>query len=152
MLFGTPLWMIDYSLPWYVCAALYPLYHANIAHLAANCISIRYLFAPRRLANKSVLLVSYAISFLVYPLSQTPVLGISNLLFAAIGLRTPAFSDSWWRSTNSIIFLAITVGMLFIPCYAGITHIVSFAIGVLIAAISRKFKPILDDVKRYCNY
>jgi len=136
------------SLPYMVQALVYPLLHANLLHLLVNIYAIYLLFDPRRKDNLRCLTTGLFISFLVYPLSFRPVIGISNLLYAVIGMRAPSFSSPYWKSPAVIIFLAVTVGMVFIPSIAASTHIAAFVLGVLFSIILRVYKSLDYDYRR----
>lgn len=145
ILFGT---LPSQGAPFLVRALTYQFFHANILHLIVNCIAIWQVFKPVRKDNLRNLVISFIIGVAVYGLSPRPVLGISNIIFAMIGLHTPALSHPWWRQTNVRIFFVITVLMAFIPSISAITHIASFIIGAGIASLFRSVRSVQDDIKR----
>ena len=131
-------------------ALSYPLFHGNVWHLAVNIIAVWGIYSPRYVCKPCRdLLIPYIISCLVYPLSPRPLLGISNVLYAVLGIRTPSLSSSWWRQPPVIVFLVVTILMLALPQFAGFTHIVSFATGVLLACASRFWQNLTRDARRY---
>ena len=145
LFFGRPEFLYEGG---WEAALAYPLFHGNIFHLAANSIAIWFVYrCPCKPCRD--LVIPYIISIAVYPLSGRALLGVSNMIYAAIGLRTPAFSSPWWRKTPVIVFLAVTLLMLFIPSLAGVTHIVSFSAGVLLAAAHRFWLYLTRDARRY---
>ena len=125
---------------------LYHFFHGNIFHLLANGLSF-YVIAPKTKTWQFV--VAYAISCLVaLPISQ-PMLGFSNIIYALIGIKTPSFDSYWWRNVGTIIFFAVTLLMLFMPNVSGISHIMSFAVGVVVSIIHRFLSNIKTDAARY---
>ena len=129
-------------------ALAYSFFHANWWHLAVNCLAIwgiyRYPCKPWR-----DLLLPFLIAVLVYPLSFRPVIGFSNVLYAALGLRTPPLSSPWWKKTEVIIFLAVTLLMVFIPRFSATTHIAAFALGMAGASAKRFYQTLTKDARRY---
>ena len=136
------------ALPYMTRALVYPFLHANLFHLLVNTYATFLLFDPGRKDNMRCLVMGYIISFIVYPLSFRPVIGISNLLYAVIGLRTPPFYSPFWRNPMVILFLSVTVLMVFIPSIAATTHVASFILGMLTAMASREIKSVYDDGNR----
>lgn len=121
-------------------ALLYPFFHANLFHLLANSLAVYSIFTPKRTDNLRVLLIGYAISVVVYPFSFRPLIGISNMLYAIIGMRTPPFSSQWWHTSPVRVFLCVTTVMVFVPQIAALTHVISFAIGIAVAHLLRYIK------------
>lgn len=142
--FGCPDAMLPGGASYAVRASVYPLFHANLWHLVINCVAVWGMFAPGRWNWRDVLAASL-ISFLVYPLSFRPVVGMSNLIYATIGLRTPAFSSRWWKSRNVIIFVAVTCAMAFIPQFSATTHIAAFVVGVIVSLFRRRINKIYKE-------
>ena len=146
---GIPQFLSAADTQWWVKALSYPFFHANVFHLAVNCIAVWAIYRPGVCKPCRDLLFPFVVSFLVYPISPRPVIGISNMLYAAIGARTPSLSSPWWRRTPTIIFLSITVLMLFIPQFSAVTHILSFVAGALLASFHRFYLNITKDARRY---
>ena len=92
--------------------------------------------------------VSFVIGSISYCFALKPVIGFSNILYAMMGLRTPYFRSSWWKQPSVILFLIITLAMVFIPQFSATTHIASYIIGVLVAAIIRFSKDLDYDTRR----
>lgn len=128
-------------------ALCYSFFHANWWHLAVNAVAAWSIFAPSR--NNKVLLVAFFIAVLVYPLSFRPVIGFSNVLYAVLGLRTPALSSPWWKHPAVITFLVITVAMVFIPSLSATTHIAAFLLGMAGASLRRLHQDLTRDCRRY---
>ena len=146
-IFGVPEGFLQWS-PLGRCAA-YSFFHVNWWHLAVNCLALWSIFVTPRKRWGWQLLLAYAIAVAVYPLAPRPVLGASNLLYALIGLRTPALSSTWWKRGTTLTFLLVTLAMVFIPRIAGLTHIYSFAAGVFLAGAGRLFNELTRDTRRY---
>lgn len=125
---------------------LYHFFHGNLFHLLANGLSL-YVILPR--TKKWQIVAAYIIACIVaLPISQ-PMLGFSNVIYALIGVKTPSFDSYWWRHSGTIIFFAITLLMLFLPNVSGISHILSFVVGVAVSVIYRFFVRINTDAARY---
>ena len=132
-----------------ICVAmLYHFFHANIFHLAANLLSVWLIFGKGRRYPLSHFILAYIIGTLAWYCSAVPVVGVSNFIFALLGLRTPSLKDAWWRQSSVRVFLVVTVGMAFVPNVSAVTHIVSFASGCVCAALGRIFKGIGSDYAR----
>lgn len=148
MLFGCPMWLSDPAVPTILKALSYQAFHANIFHLAVNCISIWLLFKPGRQGTGRELALGLLVGLLVYPISAKPIVGISNMLFAVVGMRTPSLRSKWWKSGNTIVFLAVNVLLIAVPGISAVTHIASFAAGVLMAVLGRFTRRLDDDIYR----
>ena len=147
--FGTPGWMLSGGAPYAVRAIVYPFFHASWWHLAVNALAIWTIYRPGRCKPCRDLLIPYIISCIVYPLSLRPVIGISNVIYAALGMRTPPLSSPWWKQSTVIIFLVVTVALIFVPQFSATTHIAAFALGMAGASVSRWYNKLLKDVRRF---
>ena len=114
-----------------------------------NAVAIWTIFQPRYKTRPIQLIAAFAIAVVVYPLSLRPVIGISNLLYATLGLRTPSLKSKWWKQTPVIIFLAVTIAMLFIPRFSATTHIAAFLLGMAGASIKRQYYVLTKEARRY---
>lgn len=132
-------------------ASTYHFFHASWWHLAVNAIATWSVFSfKKRPCNPCKdFLFSYIIAVLVYPIASRPVVGFSNILYAAIGLRTPALFSPWWKKTEVIVFIAVTLLLLLVPRFSAVTHIVAFVAGVLCAAAGRWYNDLTKDARRY---
>lgn len=133
----------DASIPYWTRAFTYHFLHANIFHLAVNCLSLWFIYQKTTKENVRNFLTAFAIATLMYCTAFKPVIGISNVLFASIGLRTPAFNHPWWRKTEVLVFFAVTFLMLLVPQFSAFTHITSLACGILVAEGKRGVKEML---------
>lgn len=133
---------------WFGKCLVYHFFHASIWHLLGNSLAIYSIYRPGK-NNRSDLLWSFAIAVLVYPLALRPAIGFSNIIYATVGLRSPSLSSPWWRQPGVIVFLAVTVLMVFVPSVAATTHIAAFVLGAGIAAVRRAFNSVRSDVERY---
>lgn len=145
--FGIPPFLADGPYLWR--ALLYPFFHGSWWHLAVNAIAIWTIYRPGRCKPCRDLLFPFLISMAVYPLSFRPVVGFSNILYAAIAMRTPALSSPWWRQPAVIVFLIITVALLSVPRFSATTHIAAFLLGMGGAALGRWWQSIKSDAGRY---
>lgn len=126
-------------------ACTYQFFHANIFHMLANGLALVTVFAPGKKGNWYVAVLSYLISVLVFPLSRLTPIGISNMLYAAIGMRTPPFSNKWWISSNATTFHMITALMLIIPHFSAVSHIYAYIMGICLAVIIRFLKDLSHE-------
>lgn len=136
---GCPAEMAGNDLPYILRACQYHFYHANIFHLAVNCLAAYSIFNNKwESRNWKDILIAYTIATLVYPLTFRPVIGFSNILYATIGMRTPPLSSHWWKTPQTITFLVVTFLMLLIPQFSATTHIFAMAAGIIIAHLRRR--------------
>lgn len=142
LLSGCPAWL--HRDAWYVAFA-HHFFHVNVFHLAVNCFS---LWTLRNRISLPQVVAAYLLATASWFLSSADVVGASNFIFALIGLRTPSFRSVWWKQTSVLVFLVTTVLMAALPQVSAVTHIVSFALGCVGAALSRVFSSIADDVRR----
>lgn len=148
LLFGCPNYLFEHNL---LVALTYQFFHVNIFHLIGNCLSLWYLFrrTPSRTTSRLLreLCIGLIIATISYGVATMPVVGISNMLFAIMGLRTPPFSSPWWKASSTKTFFIITLLMILVPKISAITHIAAFVIGVLVSAACRTFRNLSDDYK-----
>lgn len=131
-------------------ALTYSFFHAGWWHLAVNCLAVWAAYNPKRPCKPCRdLFFPYIIAIAVYPLSFRPVIGFSNVLYALLGLRTPALSSPWWRRPEALVFLAVTVALLFVPRFSATTHIAAFLLGMAGAAAKRSYLKLTRDARRY---
>lgn len=145
LLWGCPDYLQTSGLP---VALSYHLFHVNVFHLAANLLSVWIIFAKGRQYSWRSLLTAYVIATFSWYCTTTPVAGISNMIFALLGLRTPSLSDKWWRTSSVLTFLAVTAGMAFVPKISTGTHLMSFVMGVVWAIIQRFINKTSRDYSR----
>lgn len=150
LLFGCPAFLHhDYG---YI-ALVHHFFHANIFHLAVNCLSVWTLFHKDIRYSMTPLVLAYIIGTASWFCTSADVVGFSNIIFALIGLRTPSLSHSWWKQSTVILFLAITALMALLPQVSAVTHIVSFALGCIVAGAYRVVNNLSRDFRRatYCR-
>lgn len=145
--FGIPDYFFGDGHYW-LRALSYSFFHANWFHLAVNGLAVWTIY---RRPCKPVrdLLVPFLIAVLVYPLSFRPVIGFSNVLYACLGLRTPSLKSKWWRQSSVIVFLAVTVALVFVPQFSATTHIAAFVLGMGGASLRRGWLKLTEDARRY---
>lgn len=158
MLFGCPVWFASGTEPYVLRALTYPLFHANLFHLAVNCLSVWVLWPPHNERdNWREFAVACLISFIVYPLGFHPCVGFSNVLFATCGLRFRCLLSAWgWRKLEIIAFYVTMVGMCFFPQFAGTNHVAAYTLGAALAYTHELLAPLrdrinltLDDARRF---
>ena len=149
MLFGCPAFLHYDS--GYI-SLVHHFFHANIFHLAVNCLSVWTLFRKGYNYSISPLIWAYAIASVSWFCTSADAVGFSNILFALIGLRTPSLRSKYWRDPAVIAFCAITILMALLPQVSAITHIISFVLGCVVAGASRIVNSISRDFRRatYC--
>lgn len=145
MLWGCPDYLHESGIH---VALTHHFFHANIFHLAVNLISIWALFAWNGRYCWKQLLSAYIIATISWYFSSGSTVGISNMIFALLGLRTPSLRDKYWRQSSVITFLLITVGLSFLPNISAATHIASFVMGAAYAAVIRFINKIRRDFSR----
>ena len=144
---GIPQFMTDGA--YWHRAICYSLFHASWWHLAVNSIAIWTIFDPRREWKLTQLWVAMAIAVLVYPLSFRPIIGFSNVLYAVLGLRTPPLTSPWWKQPAVIVFIVVTMAMVFVPRFSATTHIAAFVLGMAGASVKRHWLRLTEDARRY---
>ena len=149
LLFGCPTFLHYDS--GYI-SLVHHFFHANIFHLAVNCLSIWSLFRTGYRYSIAPLLWAFLIGSASWFCTPDDVVGFSNILFALIGLRSPSLSNAWWKQPSVILFLAITALMALLPQVSAITHIVSFVLGCIVAGASRTVNSISSDFRRATYY
>lgn len=137
-------WIVGQDI--YIRMVLHHFFHGNLFHLLANLLSLYFILPYLKRWQVGV---GYAIASLSILATAVPVIGFSNLIYAFIGLRSPSFKSYWWRHSGTIVFLVVTLAMVFIPNISAVTHIICFSAGVMISAVVRQLKQISDDSKRY---
>ena len=146
MLLRCPQWLASADTPYLVRAMTYSFFHANILHLVVNSLSLWVVWSGKdRRRDFRNFLTAFVIAVLVFPLGR-PCVGISNMLFAACGLRLGA---RWLRTANGVFFLVLMVAMCFLPQFAGTQHLAAFFVGILFKAVDGCFDSLRRDVSRY---
>ena len=150
LLFGCPVFLHHDC--GYIALA-HHFFHANIFHLAVNCLSVWTLFRKDIRYSMTPLVLAYIIGTASWFCTSADVVGFSNIIFALIGLRTPSLSHSWWKQSTVILFLAITALMALLPQVSAVTHIVSFVLGCIVAGAYRVVNNLSRDYSRatYCR-
>ena len=143
-LFVDTEWLINISMVEQM--AYHHFFHGNIFHLAVNLLTGYFVFKGKSISK---VIGSYIIGSLSVLASPTPVIGLSNMIYAMIGIRSPRFNHAWWRHPGTITFLVVTAIMVFIPNISGITHVVSFCGGVAVAILTRFVRQIKNDSAKY---
>ena len=145
--FGAPDFLLGAENYWQR-AWLYSFFHGNWLHLAVNSLAIWTIYKHPCKPCRD-LVFPFLIAVAVYPLSFRPVIGFSNVLYATLGIRTPSLKNKWWKQPPVILFLVITVVLVFVPRFSATTHIAAFVIGMAIAAIRRFYLILIRDAGRY---
>ena len=146
VVFGVPGFISGADNYW-LRALGYSFFHANWWHLAVNSIAIWTIYKSCKPCRD--LFFPFLIAVLVYPLSFRPVIGFSNILYATLGARTPSLFSPWWKQPSVIVFLVVTVALVFVPRFSATTHIAAFLLGMLVSAIGRFRNSLIRDVGRY---
>lgn len=126
-------------------ALTHHFFHLNVMHLAVNCMALYFYISINR-GRRWMYATAFIIGTMAYAFALRPCIGLSNFLFALLGLYTPSLKHSWWKSSNTIIFLSVTIAMLLLPSVSAITHIGAFATGVAVAALRRQVKQLNNDL------
>lgn len=145
MVFGCPGYLHTEGLH---VALTHHFFHVNIFHLAANALSIWLIFGRGRKVAWKTLITAYICATISWYFSSGSVVGMSNMIFAFLGLRTPSLKDAWWRQSAVITFLVVTTCMALIPNISTVTHLTSFILGGVCAAFGRLIMRIKSDYAR----
>lgn len=150
LLFGCPVFL--HHGEGYI-SLVHHFFHANILHLAVNCLSVWTLFRKDIRYSMTPLVLAYIIGTASWFCTSADVVGFSNIIFALIGLRTPSLRHAWWKQPAVILFLAITALMALLPQVSAVTHIVSFVLGCIVAGAYRVVNSLSRDYSRaaYCR-
>lgn len=145
LLFGCPDYLHGDGI---LVAMTHHFFHVNLFHLAANLLSVWLIFRKGRRYGVAPFIAAYICATAAWYATDMPVAGVSNMIFALFGLRTPSLRDSWWRQRNVIVFICVTAGMALVPNISGFTHLASFILGSLCAVVCRSVKVIRSDYSR----
>lgn len=149
LLFGCPTFLHYDS--GYI-SLVHHFFHANIFHLAVNCLSIWTLFRKGYIYSITPLIWAYLIASASWFCTSADVVGFSNIIFALIGIRTPSLKSRYWRDPAVIAFFAITILMALLPQVSAVTHVVSFVLGCMVAGAIRIVNSISSDFRRATYY
>ena len=149
LLFGCPTFLHYDS--GYI-SLVHHFFHANIFHLAVNCLSVWSLFRKGYTYRIAPLVWAFLIGSASWFCTSADVVGFSNILFALIGIRTPSLKATYWRDPSVIAFIAITILMALLPQVSATTHIVSFVLGCVVAGAYRIVNSISSDFRRATYY
>ena len=145
--FGAPDWLMPDGAAFGIRALTYSFFHANWWHLAVNSIAIFTIYKTCKPCRD--LLFPFLIAVIVYPLSFKPVIGFSNILYATLGIRTPSLSSPWWKQPSVIVFIVVTLALVFIPRFSATTHVAAFLLGMSLSSANRSIQNLLKDAGRY---
>lgn len=150
MLAGCPEWLASGSEPLLVRGLTYSFFHANVFHLAVNCLAVWCMWNPKwDRSNIRELILALLVAFVVYPVGPRPCIGFSNVLFAACGLRIRNFLASWsWRKADILLFYAMMIAMCFFRQFAGLSHLAAYLLGAALAQLIYAISPIIRDARR----
>lgn len=149
LLFGCPVFLHYDN----ACISLvHHFFHANIFHLAVNCLSVWTIFRKGYRYDITLFVWAFFIATASWFCTSADVVGFSNFIFAVIGLKTPNLANRWWRQPQVIAFFAITALMALLPQVSAVTHIVSFVLGCIVAGVYRVINNLSRDYSRatYC--
>lgn len=145
LLFGCPQFL--HMDCWWV-ALSHHFFHANIFHLAVNCLSLWALFRKDVRYGIDSLVAAYIIGTLSWFATSADAVGFSNIIFALVGLRTPSLKSEWWKHPSVVTFLVITMVLAFLPQVSAVTHMVSFTLGCIAAGAQRIINRVSSDFRR----
>lgn len=137
------------SLDWYsglgvpLQAPLHHFLHANIFHLAVNCLAVWTMFNRRWKEEVKELLCAFVIGTAAYMAASAHSVGMSDVLFAVLGLR--AARQGWWKSFYFAVMWGTILLTAFLPNISGLTHAISCAAGTAVGLAASSFRKLLDD-------
>lgn len=109
---------------------LFNFVHFNFVHLAVNLYSFLFLTL---LCNVKwwQFLASIAIAAVIpcHLLCETPIVGLSAIIYAATGMIIFSSSKFWYLLILNLLFISIG---FFMPMVSGTTHLWCFALGLAI--------------------
>lgn len=101
--------------------------HANIFHLACNCIALWAVLGRGIATDIVTLMLAWCLGFIGFCLSPAPVVGVSGIVFASIGLQAERFL----KSMRNVATIAICLLMgLIVPDISVVAHLVPFVLGI----------------------
>lgn len=150
LVFRCPEWLHADS--WHV-AFVHHFFHANLFHLAANCLSLWLMLRlPSARLDIRQIVTAYICASVSWYFATRDVVGASNFIFAFAGLRTPSFRSKWWRLQSVRTFLVVTVLMAVFPQVSAVTHVISFGLGCMCSAVTRTLKETDHDLVRISSH
>jgi membrane associated rhomboid family serine protease len=126
----------------------YMFFHANVFHLAGNCLGAYYLVRNIK-SLVAAYGVSVALSFIIY--APFPTVGFSAPLYVLAGIYGRLFQRNPFKEPSLLITYVLLVAGLFIPHLNGLLHIAALGCGVLISLFSRFVKQIQYDYRKTCK-
>ena len=148
MMFVEPVSVFSDGTSWIMKAFLHNFMHANVFHLAVNLLAFNLMYRSEGKDSILLFFLALAIGTFSYVASVRNAIGLSDTLFAAIGLRTPGFCHEWWRRKTTVFFLLLTLGCLLIPGISATTHIAAFVSGVVVSRVVDFINVMRNDVRR----
>ena len=141
MVAGCPAWL--HMKTWWM-PLVHHFFHANIFHLAVNCFSLWMLLRIKW--PSSSLIAAFIFASLSWFCTKADPVGISNFLFAMVGISSPSIRHKWWRSSSAFIFFGVNILLIFFSQVSAVTHLVSFFLGSLYAGMSRIINRLKHDI------
>ena len=129
--------------PQAVRCVLHHFFHANIFHLAVNCLAVWTMFPKGWSEHREELLVSFAVGSLSALAAPWPVIGFSNTLFSVLGYRAARYG--WYRTAQFVVLVAAVLLTAFIPGISGLTHILSLAGGFAASMAASTYRKLSSD-------
>ena len=125
------IWKPKVGMPLLIGALTHHFLHANIFHLAVNCLAVWTMFNTRWKDSWMELLAGLFLGAVAYAIAGQDVVGFSNVLFAVLGIRY--FKYEWYKTSYACVLpIAIIISSV-IPGISVLTHFFSFLGGVLVA-------------------
>lgn len=135
----TPYFLISVLVICYILGAkgdspfTYQFSHANIFHLAGNCLTLYYVYYNRVFSSLKTLLICYAISVVAF---QTNSVGFSGVIFAMIGI---IYGSCMTLKNTVTISISLLMGFV-LPHISGLLHLNCFFMGFAASYIAIKVR------------
>ena len=140
--------LLNNSIPGIFRAILHNFLHDNIFHLLSNLFVFIIIYRNIRKDKLLFFLVSTIIASISFSVSRGNSIGLSDVVYATVGLLSPPFRSPWWKKRSTLFFIIVTLLSLTVPFISGLTHIFSLITGIFVARIRGFLKSIKDDFSR----
>lgn len=123
----------------------YMFFHANVFHLALNCLGAYFLVREIK-PLIAAYLISVALSFILY--AKYPTLGFSAPLLVLVGYYGNLLSRNPFREPRLLMAYSILIAGLFNPKLNGLIHIAAMLCGILLSLLNNVIARLRYDYRR----
>lgn len=147
-LFCSPETIMHNGNPWIVRAILHNFLHGNVFHLASNIMMLWLLYPNMRKHRMLIFGLSLIIATASFAVSDGDSIGLSDVLYATMGLSALPLKSKWWQTPIAKFFLLSFLVAFLLPNISAMTHLVSYIVGFVTARCIDKCQKLGDD---YCR-